>query len=121
VNDLARVEISRRNDVHIAAIFGEVDIANVEDVGIAITDSLDHGETRHLVDLTGTTFMDSAAIRLLFTLANLFRTRRQQLHIVVPEGSPVARVLTLTAVPEVIPTFSDIESALAAPVDDLAL
>jgi anti-sigma B factor antagonist len=119
--ELARVEIDRRGDVAIAIIHGEVDIGNVHDVETAITDAIDHGETRHVIDLSPTTFLDSAAIRLLFTLATMFRTRRQQLHIVVPDGSPVAKVLTLTAVQEVIPIFGTLDGALSAPVDDLAL
>jgi anti-sigma B factor antagonist len=119
--ELARVEVERSGDALIAAIHGEVDIGNVADVETAITDAIDHGETRHVIDLTPTTFLDSAAIRLLFILATMFRTRRQQFHIVVPSGSPVARVLTLTAVPEVIPTFDTLDGALTAPVDDLAL
>ncbi len=119
--ELARVEIDRHGDSLIAAIHGEVDIGNVGTIETAITNAIDHGETRHVIDLTPTTFLDSAAIRLLFTLATMFRTRRQQLHIVVPDGSPVARVLTLTAVHEVIPTFGSLDRALTAPVDDLAL
>lgn len=121
MTELARVEMHRRGDTLIARIHGEVDIGNAPAVETAITDAIDHGETKHVIDLSATTFMDSIAIRLLFTLATLFRTRRQQLYIVVPDGSPVARVLALTAVQEVIPTYPDVDSALAAPVDDLAL
>jgi anti-anti-sigma factor len=121
MTELARVEIDRRGDALIASIHGEVDIGNVSDVETAITDAIDHGETRHVINLTPTTFLDSAAIRLLFTLATMFRTRRQQLYIVVPDASPVARVLTLTAVHEVIPTHADVDSALASRVEDLAL
>ena len=119
--ELARVEIDRRGDAIIATIHGEVDIGNVQHVERLIAEAIDHGEPRHIIDLTPTTFLDSAAIKLLFTLAAMFKTRRQQLHIVVPEGAPVARVLMLTAVHEVIPMFADLEGALTAPVDDLAL
>jgi anti-anti-sigma factor len=119
--ELARVEIGRRGDAVIATIHGEVDIGNVAEIERQITEAIDHGEPRHVIDLTTTTFLDSAAIRMLFTLATLFRTRRQQLHIVVPDSSPVARVLLLTAVQEVIPVFGELAGALDAPADDLAL
>lgn len=119
--ELARVEIDRRGDALIATIHGEVDIGSIAGVETAITEAIDHGETRHVINLSPTTFLDSAGIRLLFSLATLFRTRRQQLYIVVPDESPVERILSLTAVDEIIPMHTDVDAALAAPVDDLAL
>ena len=117
----ARVEIDRRGDALISTIHGEVDIGNIQTIETAITEAIDHGETRHVINLSPTTFLDSAAIRLLFMLATMFRLRRQQLYIVVPDASPVGRILSLTAVHEVIPTHPDVDTALRAPLDDLAL
>jgi anti-sigma B factor antagonist len=114
VVEQARVEIERTADALVVTVHGEVDISSIDRVGGAISEAFEHGEGRHVIDLTPTTFIDSVGIRLLFTLAAQLRMRRHQLHLVASQGSSVARVLTLMDVHEVIPTHGDLETALAA-------
>ena len=59
------------------------------------------------------TYLDSAGVALLLRLAERLRSRRRQLHLVVPRGSPVRRVLHFTGVPRVIPLEARLEDALA--------
>jgi anti-anti-sigma factor len=61
--------------------------------------------------------LDSSGVALLLRLAERLQTRRRQLHLVVPRGSPVRRVLVFTGLPRVIPVEARLEDALAARCD----
>jgi anti-anti-sigma factor len=113
--DLATVEVDRQDDAVVAVIHGDIDLSNIQVVRGQLDAVLADGHARHVVDLTHTTFIDSVGIHLLFSIADSLRTRRQELRIVIPETSSVARVLRLTDVPSVIPMYSDVASALNAP------
>jgi anti-anti-sigma factor len=65
-----------------------------------------------IVDLGPTTYLDSSGIALLFALHEELRRRQQQLHVVVPEGSPFGRVLGITGLDQVVPTHPTVETAL---------
>jgi len=119
VTDPTRVDVDHRGDTLIATIHGDIDLSNVEAVGRQLADALNHGAFRHIVDLTYTTFLDSVGIHLLFSIAESLRMRRQELRIAIPDESSVARVLRLTDVPTVIPTYPDVATALAAKSDEL--
>ena len=66
-----------------------------------------------IVDLAGCRYLDSAAIEVIFDLARRLGRRRQELRLVVPESSPLGRVLTLTDVNSVAPVHASLDSALA--------
>jgi anti-anti-sigma factor len=66
-----------------------------------------------IVDLAGCRYLDSAAIEVIFDLARRLARRRQELRLVVPESSPLGRVLTLTDVNSVAPVHASLDSALA--------
>jgi len=68
---------------------------------------------RLVLDLSDITYLDSAGVALLLRLAERLRSRRRELQLVVPRGSPVRRVLDFTGLPRVIPLESRLEDALA--------
>jgi anti-anti-sigma factor len=111
---LCRVEIEREAGFPVAKIVGEVDISNVEQVEKAL-ESLQSGHDRIcVVDLTGGEYFDSAGIRLLFSLAMRMRTRRQELHVIVPEGSVIRRVLEITDFSRVVPVHASMRAFIDA-------
>jgi hypothetical protein len=57
--------------------------------------------TTQLVRIT--TYLDSAAIAAFFRLSQRLRDRRQDLRLVVPDGSPIRAVIELTRLSQVIP------------------
>jgi len=115
----ALVDVDHRTDAVVVRVHGDVDMANVEGVRNALIDAFDGSDTRHIVDLSDTTFLDSVGVHLLVSIAHGLRTRRRDMRIVVPESSPVGRVLSLMDVGHVVPMYADMETALAA--EDLAL
>lgn len=104
MNELAQVAAYDRDGARVIGVAGEIDLSNahdlMEEVGVAVRS----GVARVVVDLSAVTFLDSSGIAVLFRLAERMRLSRQELRLVVPEGTTIRRVLELTKVTTVIPT-----------------
>ena len=89
------LEIERPNGqpVIVARLVGELDLATVADAGPEVLAAA--GNDSLVLDLAGLTFLDSAAVHLLFRLVKRFNDRGRQLVFVVPDGSPASRVVHL--------------------------
>ena len=114
MSELARVEAEHRGNLCVIRLYGEVDISNDREVLAAIETAVPHSALRLIVDLTHTTYLDSAGLALLLRLAERLQARRQQMWIVAPLGSPVRTVLELTGLPRVIPLEGRLEDAVTA-------
>jgi len=110
---LARVVEEQRDDIAIAAIEGEIDASNAYEVGERLRALLTNRSTALVVDLTGTTYLDSAGINLLFELAGELTDRQQRLRLVVPASTPVLRMLTIAGLTGTVPTHETRATALA--------
>ena len=110
---LANILESRRGGIAIARIEGEVDRSNVPWVQERLRALVTNEAEALVVDLTATTFLDSAGIALLFELAADLRRHQQELRLVVADGAPIARVLQLTAIAGAAPTHATLDAALA--------
>jgi len=111
---LARVVEEQREDISIAAIEGEVDASNVQELGERLRTLLTNRSTALIVDLTETTYLDSAGINMLFELAGELTDRQQRLQLVVPAATPVLRMLTIAGLIGAITTHETQDAALAA-------
>ena len=109
----AEIDFERTGETVVAILAGEVDMTNAEYVREEITAAVSNDTHVLVIDLSGTQYLDSAAIELLFELSRRLGRRRQELRLVVPQGSPLARVLTLTDVGSVAPVHADLAAALA--------
>jgi stage II sporulation protein AA (anti-sigma F factor antagonist) len=98
MDDMVRVQFSVDDGTAVVAIGGEIDLSNVDAVRRLIDANLD-AANRLVVDLCDLAYIDSAGIALLFALSERLETRGQELHVVVPEPSPVRRVLMFTDLP----------------------
>jgi anti-anti-sigma factor len=103
MNDLARIEVEELGAVPLVRIRGEVDISNAGDLLELIERSVSDGTPGLVVDLSHTTYLDSAAVELLFRLAGRLQSRRMYLRLLVPEDSPIRAVLEITGLPSVVP------------------
>jgi anti-anti-sigma factor len=112
MSPLARVVDEQQGETAIAAIDGEVDASNAREIGERLHASATNRTHALVVDLSRTTYLDSAGINLLFELDLELRQRRQELHVVVPPSSPVARTLTITGFDVAVPTHGTREVAL---------
>ena len=109
----AQVAVERDGDAMVAHLSGEVDMTNAGYVGNELRDSVPNDATALVVDLSETAYIDSAAIGLLFELARRLSRRRQVLRLVVPEGSPLQRVLESTEIHTAAPVHRTLDEALA--------
>ena len=114
---LARLSEEQRGEVSIAAIEGEVDASNAAELGDGLRALLTNQSTVLVVDLSETTYLDSAGLNLLFILDGELSGRLQELRLVVPEGSPLGRTLAITGLDRAISTHATRDVALSPAAD----
>lgn len=115
--ELAAVTTVDHSGVTVASIAGEVDISNVEAVA-EILDRLPNRALGLVVDLSVTSYLDSAGISLLHSLATRLGQRGQRLAIVCDERSLPHRVLTLTEMHTRTPVLDGVEQAIRSVRDE---
>jgi len=65
-----------------------------------------------VLDISSCRYLDSAAIEVLFDVSRRLGRRRQELRLVMPENSPLRRVIELTEVHTAAPVYDSLEAAL---------
>ena len=118
MSTLARIEDEWHDEIPVARMQGEVDASNVKEMGDRLRSLMSNRSVALVVDLSATTYLDSAGINMLFSLAEELRGRQQRLALVVGAGSPIARMITLTGLDQTIPVTAGLPEALSAVGDD---
>lgn len=116
MDDLVHVQIEQReddDDVVVARLTGELDIAGAERTGRLIAEAVPSSARGVVVDMTDLDFIDSSGVSMLFALARRVGSRRQELRVVAPAGRPVARVLQIVEFQRAAPVHADVDSAVA--------
>ena len=109
---LAHITEERQGDFAVARVKGEIDASNVKWVEGRLRGLLTNRSDGLAVDLTATTYLDSAGIALMFELAGALRQHQQELRLVVAEGSSIERMLKLTGLADAVPTHGSLAAAL---------
>jgi anti-sigma B factor antagonist len=117
---LAEIELVDREGVRIVSVAGELDISNVGALEDATFD-LSNDALGIVLDLSSTTYIDSATLGLLFRLQHSLKRRGQALRVVCPPGSSARRVLELTGFERETPSVEDRDAAIAAIRRDVPL
>jgi anti-anti-sigma factor len=115
MEDLVQMQIEQREgeDVVVARLTGELDLAGAESVGRRIAEAVPSSARGVVVDMTELEFIDSSGVSMLFALARRVGSRRQELRVVAPAGKPVARVLDIVEFERAAPVHVDLDSAVA--------
>jgi anti-anti-sigma factor len=113
VSTLARLEDEWHDEIPVARLYGEVDASNVKEMGDRLRSLLSNRSMALVIDLSATTYIDSAGINMLFALAEELRGRQQRLALVIGERSPIGRMVTLTGLDQTIPVRPTLADALA--------
>ena len=111
---LARIESEWHDDVPVARLEGEIDASNVQDIGDRLRSLVSNHSVALVIDLSATTYVDSAGINLLFALGEQLVAHQQRLALVVHDGSPIARMFALTGLDQSVATHPTLDAALAA-------
>jgi anti-anti-sigma factor len=108
------VTLEPHGRVLVAHLEGEVDLSNVDEIRQLLVDAVAHDTEFLILDLTGTLYLDSTGVRLLFELAERLQGRRQELRLVVDDQTLVRRVIVLTQLDQRVPLDATVEHALTA-------
>jgi anti-sigma B factor antagonist len=106
------LELQQDRGVTVAVLEGEIDHANGHQIRGELETALQAAEPGLVVDLSGVTFIDSAAISALFGLARDAHERGRALALVVPSDSMVQRVIGIVGLPEVAYVAVGLEPAI---------
>lgn len=109
--ELARIEHEERDGVSLVRLLGEVDLSNADALEDRILALVENSANGLVLDLAGTSYLDSAGVRLLFDLAAKLGRRGQALRLVVPPDALLYRVLELSHVGQVAQIEPDAETA----------
>jgi anti-anti-sigma factor len=90
----------------------EIDIANAPGLRAALLDAAAHGSRTLVVDMAQTQFCDSAGLNVLVRAHQQAEARGFELLLVI-RAAAVLRIFAVTGIDHVIPTFPDLEQALA--------
>jgi anti-anti-sigma factor len=108
----AEIVLDRRDGSVVARLSGEVDMSNASYVRDQLLASMPNEAIALVLDITGTRYLDSAAIEVLFEVSRRLARRRQELRLVMPPESPLRRVIELTEVHTAAPVYQSLEDAL---------
>jgi anti-anti-sigma factor len=97
--------------VVVAALPEEIDLANARGITSMVSAAVPNEAVGVVLDLSGTTYLDSSGVHLVFDLADRLQARQQKLVLAVPESSNVRRVLELVDVSVVAPMVPDLATA----------
>jgi anti-anti-sigma factor len=112
-HELAHLHEEWLNGTLIVRIEGEIDASNVFVIGDRLRSLLTNRAIAMVLDLSATTYLDSAGLNLLFALAEEMRAHQQRFVLVVGEASPVRRVIDLTGVGVVAPMHASMDEAVS--------
>jgi anti-anti-sigma factor len=96
VSELAGLVVSRRDNVVVAGMTGELDVSNAAGLERTIVGGVSNVNAGLVLDLAGLRFMDSSGVHLLFNLAEHLSIRGQRLALILPRASAPRRVLELS-------------------------
>lgn len=113
MSGMARIETEQREAICLVRVHGEIDISNAHQLTAAIEAAMPKHASTVVVDLSQTSYLDSAGIQLLFTLAGTLKTRRHTLTLVVPEDASIRAVIELTGLPAVVSVVDHMDAAPA--------
>jgi anti-anti-sigma factor len=97
-----RCHVEPDRDRVVVRAVGEVDMATVDVLGKPLDELRANGFTQIEIDLREVTFMDSTGLRLLVSWRRRALTEGFDLQIVLDPDGPVARVVELTGLQEVL-------------------
>jgi anti-sigma B factor antagonist len=110
---IAHITDELHGEIPVVTIDGEIDASNAEEIADRLREALSNRSQALVVDLSPTTYIDSAGINVLFELSVALRERQQQLHMVVGPASPIARMIAIVGLDGTVPTHPTRGAALA--------
>jgi len=105
-------------DRHVVAVRGEIDLFTAPELKQKLTDAIEGGKTRIVVDLSDTSFLDSTALGVLIGAVKRLRSREGAL-VIVNTDQNIAKTFEITGLDQIFTILSTRDDAIAA-LDDAA-
>jgi anti-anti-sigma factor len=99
--------------VPVVAAPGEIDVSNADWLRAALLAAAGQGQGTFVVDMSRTTFCNSAGLGVLVQAHKRAVAQGGELRLVLPASASALRVLTLTGIDLLIPSFDSLDQALA--------
>lgn len=112
MSELARIEATDLGSARLVRVVGEIDLSNAREVMEAVAGAVPDDVALAVLDLSDTTYLDSAGIAMIFRLAERLGHRRQDLRLVAPSEGPIRAVLELTNVQLIVPIQETVADTL---------
>jgi anti-anti-sigma factor len=111
MNEQGLLTTEQSDGIVVAHVNGEIDLANAPKLGRALMRAIPNDAVGVVIDLSGTTYLDSSGVSLVFELAERVQARQQQLRVALPEDAPLRRVLRVVSLESVVPIRPSVEVA----------
>src|ERR1700754_2210970 len=98
---------------HVVAVRGEIDLFTAPELKQVLTEAIEGGKTRMVVDLSETTFLDSTALGVLIGAVKRLRSREGALAIVNTDAN-IAKTFEITGLDQIFTIVPSRDDALAA-------
>lgn len=95
-----RLDVAVCDGIAIARLEGEIDIANADEAGEALLHAAAEQPVGLIADLTRLRYLDSGGVRMFFKVAEQLAVSRRRFALVVPESSPLNRLIKITGLEE---------------------
>ena len=105
-------------DRHVVAVRGEIDLFTAPELKQKLTDAIEGGKSRIVVDLTETSFLDSTALGVLIGAVKRLRSREGAL-VIVNVDQNIAKTFEITGLDQIFTILPTRDDAIAA-LDDAA-
>ena len=103
---------------HVVAVTGEIDLFTAPELKQKLTDAIEGGKSRIVVDLTETSFLDSTALGVLIGAVKRLRSREGAL-VIVNVDQNIAKTFEITGLDQIFTILATRDDAIAA-LDDAA-
>ena len=111
--EFSLTEDALADDRHVIAVRGEIDLFTAPELKQKLTDAIEGGKSRLVVDLTATTFLDSTALGVLIGAVKRLRSREGAL-VIVNVDQNIAKTFEITGLDQIFTIRATRDEALAA-------
>ena len=111
--EFALTEDPLADDRHVVAVRGEIDLFTAPELKQKLTDAIEGGKSRIVVDLTETTFLDSTALGVLIGAVKRLRSREGAL-VIVNTDQNIAKTFEITGLDQIFTILTTREEGIAA-------
>jgi anti-anti-sigma factor len=110
----AEVHVSREDELVIATLAGEIDMANAEAAFGRVAAALDNRALAVILDLSATRYLDSSGLQAMLDLLQRTRVRGQEMCVVALPDSPPRRLIEVAGAEDKLPLHTEVAAARAA-------